>query len=103
MIEYEFYPQGVCSKKIVVLLDDDNVIQDLEFVGGCNGNAKAIAKLVCGQPAMDIALKFEGIKCGGKESSCAAQLSEALKTAIVNNFPNVFISANNRKKGILNE
>ena len=37
-----FSPKGVCSVKIDFDLDEDNKLHNVSFVGGCNGNLKAI-------------------------------------------------------------
>ena len=52
MVAIDFTPRGVCSKNIHVELDDaGETIERIEFTGGCNGNLKAISKLVAGQSA----------------------------------------------------
>ena len=74
-----FTPSGVCSKAIDVTADENGVIQQVFFVGGCNGNLQGISKLVTGQKIDDVIEKLHGIRCGMKNSSCPDQLSEALK------------------------
>ena len=77
------YPtQGTCSRLIHVELDDNNVIQDVQFLGGCMGNLKGIASLVRGQKAEDVIARVRGIDCGGKGTSCPDQLSKALSKAL---------------------
>jgi uncharacterized protein (TIGR03905 family) len=67
---------------IDLTLDDDHIIQDVHFTGGCNGNLQGICKLVTGQKAEDVISKLEGIRCGFRSTSCPDQLSKALKKAI---------------------
>ena len=67
---------------INLTLDDDHIIQDVHFTGGCNGNLQGICKLVTGQKAEDVISKLEGIRCGFRSTSCPDQLSKALKKAI---------------------
>ena len=67
---------------INLTLDDDHIIQDVHFTGGCNGNLQGICKLVTGQKAEDVISKLEGIHCGFRSTSCPDQLSKALKKAI---------------------
>ena len=67
---------------IDLTLDDDHIIQDVHFTGGCNGNLQGICKLVTGQKAEDVISKLEGIRCGFRNTSCPDQLSKALKKAI---------------------
>lgn len=73
-------PQGVCSQKIDFELDGD-VVKNVSFTGGCNGNLKGISALVEGKTVSEIASLLEGITCGLKETSCPDQLAKALKRA----------------------
>ena len=79
--EYEFTPRGVCSTKIRFTLDD-GIIHNVSFERGCNGNLKAIAKLVEGKDATEIAGILEGNDCKGRGTSCADQFSKALLAAV---------------------
>ena len=69
---------GVCSRSIDIEIED-NIIKDVSFVGGCNGNLKGIAALTKGMNIYDVIARLENIKCGFKNTSCPAQLAEALK------------------------
>ena len=64
---------------IEVEVDDNHVIKNVQFVGGCNGNTQGIAALVAGQKAEDVIERLEGIRCGARPTSCPDQLSKALK------------------------
>lgn len=77
---YTFTPKGVCSRQIDVELDGDT-IQSVQFVGGCDGNLKAIGKLVAGQKVDDIVAMMEGHTCGRRPTSCADQMAQALREA----------------------
>ena len=77
-MKYEYTPVGVCSRKIYLEVNDGKV-ENIEFVGGCNGNLKGIAELVKGMDLEDVIERLEGITCGAKPTSCPAQLAEALK------------------------
>ena len=80
-MQYIYNTTGTCSKHI--LLDvEDGVINDVKFLGGCNGNLQGISKLVKGQKVEDIIDKLQGIKCGMKDTSCPDQLSKALQTIV---------------------
>ena len=82
MISIDFTPRGVCSRNIHVdLSDDGNTISAVSFVGGCNGNLKAISKLVAGKPVDEIVSILEGNTCGNRPTSCADQLTRALRAA----------------------
>ena len=71
---------GTCCKRISVELDGKN-IKDLEFEGGCNGNLKAIKRLVLGHSIDEIIPILRGNTCKTKPTSCADQLTYALEEA----------------------
>lgn len=76
-IQYE--TQGTCSRIIDVTADENNVIQQVFFLGGCNGNLQGISRLVKGQRIDDVILRLNGIRCGAKNTSCPDQLCRALE------------------------
>ena len=82
MKHISFTPQGVCAMQIDFDLDDDNKLHNLKFMGGCNGNLKAIGKLVEGKDATDTADILRGNLCGMKGTSCADQLAKAIDSAV---------------------
>lgn len=75
---FEYKTQGVCSKGIRFNLVEGR-IRNVEFVSGCDGNLKGISKLVEGMTAEEVVEKLEGIKCGYKNTSCPAQLANAIR------------------------
>ena len=79
-MDYEFYPEGVCSMIINFHIDDD-VITNVRFTGGCNGNLKAVSKLVDGMTVDQIEEKLKGNLCGDKGTSCADQFAIAVRKA----------------------
>ena len=82
MQHMDFKPHGVCSRAIHIdLADDGKTIENVSFEGGCNGNLKAIGRLVQGKSADEIAEVLAGNTCGPRPTSCADQLSKALKQA----------------------
>lgn len=81
MKQLDFTPHGVCARKITVVLDDNDVIQDVFFVGGCDGNHKGIVRLVKGHKASEIADLLSGTTCGFRPTSCPDQLAQALRQA----------------------
>lgn len=70
--------KGVCAQTITFDKADDGTITNISFVGGCNGNLKAVSKLCDGMKAEDIAAKLAGNTCGFKSTSCADQLAKAV-------------------------
>ncbi len=79
----DLHGQDVCSKRITVVLEDD-VVQEVQIVGGCPGNSKAVAALVRGRPASEVIELLGGMQCGPKKTSCADQLAQTLREAIAN-------------------
>lgn len=79
MKSVEFRPMGVCSSKMVVECDDDEVITKVQIVGGCPGNSLGVSKLCVGRKIDDVVDDLEGVRCGAKATSCPDQLSKALK------------------------
>ncbi len=82
MKHYTYNPKGVCSTVIDYDLDEEKKIHNLKFTGGCNGNLKAIGKLLEGQDAKNAADILKGNDCKGRGTSCADQLSKALYEAL---------------------
>lgn len=82
MKHIEFKTQGVCSKTIIFDITDDGKIANLSFVGGCNGNLRAISKLVEGQDAKTISKTLRGNVCGSRDTSCTDQLAQAIEDSI---------------------
>ena len=79
-MRYTYYTKGVCSMAISFDIDG-NVVQNIEFAGGCNGNLKAISKLVDGWIVEEIEDKLSGNTCGMRNTSCADQLAKAVLKA----------------------
>ncbi len=78
MVEYK--PVGVCSQLIRVDVEND-IVENVEFVGGCNGNLKGICSLVKGMKVEEAISRLQGITCGYKATSCPDQLAYALRQA----------------------
>ncbi|WP_027338811.1 TIGR03905 family TSCPD domain-containing protein [Halonatronum saccharophilum] len=76
-----FKTSGICAKEIKFDINDEGIIEKVEFIGGCNGNLAGIAALVEGNKVEDVANKLEGIACRNG-TSCPDQLSKALKELI---------------------
>ena len=75
----QYFTEGTCSKMIDIEVDDNDCVQSVKFLGGCNGNLQGIGKLVKGMKREEVIKRLEGIKCGAKPTSCPDQLSKALK------------------------
>lgn len=81
MQKKEFNPSGVCAKHISFDYENGKIF-NLKFVGGCNGNLKAIGKLCEGKNMKEIADILEGNSCNGKSTSCADQLAKAIREVL---------------------
>ncbi len=79
-MKYNFSPKGVCSSKVEFDLEG-NVVRNIRFEGGCNGNLKAISALADGMTVDQLKDKLLGITCGFKGTSCSDQLAHALIAA----------------------
>ena len=82
-MRYEYKTESTCSQ--VISFDiNGNIITNIEFYGGCNGNLKAIAKLLEGATVEEIEEKLLGNTCGRRLTSCADQLAKAVREAYGN-------------------
>lgn len=79
-MKHAYRTKGVCAMGIGFELNG-NVVSEIEFLGGCDGNLKAISKLLEGQTVEYIVEKLSGNKCGYKDTSCADQLAQCVKAA----------------------
>lgn len=80
MTHYDYATEMVCARVIRFDIDDD-VITNISFMGGCNGNLKAISKLVDGWTVDKIEEYLKGNLCGRRPTSCADQLARAVRKA----------------------
>ena len=74
--------QGTCAKEITFEYDEEGKMHNLSFVGGCNGNLKAIGKLCEGKDLKEIKGILEGNTCGPRNTSCADQLAKAIEEVL---------------------
>ena len=80
-MEYSYKTKGTCSSRIDFELEG-GIVKNVKYTGGCNGNLKAIAKLVEGRRADEVIATLKGNTCGFKNTSCADQLACALSEAL---------------------
>lgn len=81
-MKYSYKTSGVCSREIQIELNENGLIEDVCFIGGCSGNLKGISKLVKGKSPEEISSLLNGINCGQKGTSCPDQLAKALNQII---------------------
>ena len=79
-MRYSYKTRGVCAREIDFNLDGD-VVSDISFLGGCNGNLKAISKLCDGMTVEQKEKKLKGNTCGPRSTSCADQFALAVREA----------------------
>lgn len=79
-MHYEYKTENTCAQMISFDIDGD-VVTNISFLGGCNGNLKAIAKLLDGWTVEKIEQMLLGNTCGRRPTSCADQLAKAVREA----------------------
>ncbi len=79
-MHYTYYPHNVCPSQIDFDLDA-GTIHNIAFIGGCNGNLKAISKILDGWTVDKIEEYLRGNTCGPRPTSCADQLAIAVRKA----------------------
>lgn len=84
-----YVTKGVCSRKITFDIEG-NILKNVKFYEGCNGNLQGISKLVDGMDVYEVIKKLKGIRCKDKPTSCPDQLARALEEVIA--------SSGNKKK-----
>jgi uncharacterized protein (TIGR03905 family) len=79
MANIMYKTHGTCSQFIELDVADDDTITRVHFIGGCDGNLQGICKLIVGMKLDDVKNKLDGIRCGGKPTSCPDQLCRAIE------------------------
>ena len=77
-MKYEYIPKGVCSMKMIFDIEN-NIVKNLEIIGGCPGNTVGVSVLVKGKSIDEIIQMLKGIPCGNKGTSCPDQIAKALE------------------------
>ena len=80
-MHYSYTPTGVHSKSIEFDIED-NIVKNVQIIGGCDGNNKGMAALAEGRTTDDVIRLLSGIPCGKKPTSCPDQLAQAVKQAV---------------------
>ncbi len=78
-MKFTYKTNGVCSRSIEIDVDENGTLNSVAFFGGCHGNLQGISALVKGMKVDDVINTLQDIKCGFKNTSCPAQLAQALK------------------------
>ncbi len=80
MQSYSYKTRGTCSREIYFDIDG-NIVKNVRFVMGCQGNTMGVSRLVEGMTVDEAILRLRGIDCGGRGTSCPDQLAQALEKA----------------------
>lgn len=75
---YQYEPKGVCSMQMNIEVEDE-IIKNVEIIGGCAGNTKGVSALVEGMNINEAIKRLRGIDCRGRGTSCPDQLAIALE------------------------
>ena len=76
-MQYRYKPSGVCSREIIIDVED-GIVSNVKFIGGCAGNTQGIGAVVKGMKVDDVIRRLDGINCGFRGTSCPDQLAKAL-------------------------
>ena len=87
-MRYEYKTENTCAQIISFDIEGD-VVRNIEFYGGCNGNLKAISKMLEGSTVQEIEEKLLGNTCGRRPTSCTDQLAKAVRAAYAENHKKV--------------
>ena len=75
---FQYKTHGTCSQQILIDVNDDDVIENVQFIGGCTGNTQGVSKLVKGMKVDEGIARLKGIQCRAG-TSCPDQLAQALE------------------------
>lgn len=75
---YRYTPKGVCSREMVIEIEND-IIKNVQIVGGCAGNTVGVSRLIQGMQIDEAIKRMKGIPCGSRGTSCPDQLALALE------------------------
>ncbi len=82
MFHFDYLTENTCSKVISFDLEND-VVTNIAFMGGCDGNLKTIPILLEGWTVDQIETKLTGIACGRRGTSCSDQLAKAVRAGYI--------------------
>ena len=77
-MNYTYKTHNVCASQINFDIDGD-IISNISFKGGCNGNLNGIGILIKGMNINDIVSKLSGLHCGSRPTSCPDQLTKGIE------------------------
>lgn len=81
-MKYQYSTLGVCSRSVKFEIDENGVLHNVEFEGGCHGNTQGLCALAEGRKALEVAQCLAGIDCKSRGTSCPDNLARAIKNAL---------------------
>ncbi|MBD5233380.1 MAG: TIGR03905 family TSCPD domain-containing protein [Bacteroidales bacterium] len=81
-MKHHYTTAGTCSAAIDFDIDENGIIRNIKFHGGCPGNTVGICKLAEGMPAKNVADNLRGTDCRSRGTSCPDQLAKAIDLAL---------------------
>lgn len=78
-MEYVYTPKGVCSRQMIIKVNEDGIIESVQIIGGCDGNTQGVSRLAEGMHIDKVISLLKGIDCKGRGTSCPDQLAIALE------------------------
>ncbi|MCR5388535.1 MAG: TIGR03905 family TSCPD domain-containing protein [Lachnospiraceae bacterium] len=82
MFHFDYLTENTCSKVISFDLDGE-IVKNIHFLSGCDGNLKTIPLLLDGWTVDQIESKLSGIQCGRRGTSCSDQLAKAVRAGLI--------------------
>jgi uncharacterized protein (TIGR03905 family) len=80
-MRYTYNTKTACAKQILFDINN-NIVSNIKFIGGCDGNLRAISNILDGWTVEQIEEKCKGNTCWGRPTSCADQLAIAVREAL---------------------
>ena len=80
-MHYTHKNHGTCSLKVDFDIVDGK-LYNVVYTGGCNGNLKAIGRLLEGMDVNFALDRLSGVRCGFKNTSCGDQLARGIREAL---------------------
>lgn len=72
----------VCSTRINFDLSSDGKIHNLKYEKGCQGNLRALGRLVEGMDAKKVVEVLQGVDCHERGTSCSDQLTRIIAACL---------------------
>lgn len=81
-ITYSMEIENTCAKNVSFSIINNEILCDVKFDGGCEGNRNMISKLLENKKIEDVIDILKGNMCGKRGTSCADQLGKSIEKAL---------------------